>query len=101
MYVVVGNVPMSPVMVVAPVLVIPEPARTAKLSAVPRVIGLTAACDPPASESISPIALKPTAATAVKARRCFLLLIWTFFGNDIFSPYIIEYCSAVSDGSFI
>src|SRR5688572_27988817 len=32
----VGNVPMSPLIVVAPVLVMPEPASTAKLSAVPR-----------------------------------------------------------------
>jgi hypothetical protein len=31
----VGNVPTSPVIVVAPVLVIPEPASTAKLEAVP------------------------------------------------------------------
>ena len=37
--VVVGKVPTSPVIVVGPVLVIPEPARTAKLPAVPRFTG--------------------------------------------------------------
>jgi hypothetical protein len=35
----VGNVPTSPVIVVAPVFVRPEPPRTAKLSAVPRPTG--------------------------------------------------------------
>jgi hypothetical protein len=46
----VGKVPTSPVIVVAPVLVIPEPARTAKLPAVPRPTGACAAyaADPPA-----------------------------------------------------
>ncbi len=41
---VVGKVPTSPVIVVGPVLVIPEPAKTEKLAAVPRstVVGLTA-----------------------------------------------------------
>ncbi|MCC5463980.1 hypothetical protein LMF89_01230 [Pelosinus sp. Bkl1] len=33
---VIGNVPTSPIIVVGPVLVIPAPARTAKLVAVPR-----------------------------------------------------------------
>ena len=41
---VVGNVPMSPTSVVGPVLVMPAPARTAKLSAVPRPTEVAAAC---------------------------------------------------------
>jgi hypothetical protein len=42
--VVVGNVPTSPVIVVGPVeLVIPDPARTAKLSAAPKGTGKVAA----------------------------------------------------------
>jgi hypothetical protein len=39
----VGNVPTSPVIVVGPVLVMPEPASTAKLAAVPRPTGPCAA----------------------------------------------------------
>src|SRR5579862_5464451 len=40
---VVGKVPMSPLTVVGPVFVIPAPARTAKLPAVPRPTGAWAA----------------------------------------------------------
>jgi hypothetical protein len=50
---VVGNVPTSPVIVVGPVLVIPAPARTAKLSAVPRPIGGCAAWALPVTASIT------------------------------------------------
>jgi len=39
----VGKDPTSPMMVVAPVLVIAEPARTRKSTACPRLIGATAA----------------------------------------------------------
>jgi hypothetical protein len=46
---VVGKVPTSPVIVVGPVLVIPEPAKTEKLAALPRstVVGLTAEAEAP------------------------------------------------------
>jgi hypothetical protein len=50
---VVGKVPTSPVIVVGPVLVIPAPARTAKLSAVPRPIGGCAAWALPVTTSIT------------------------------------------------
>lgn len=39
----IGNVPISPLIVVGPVFVMPEPARTAKLSAVPSGTAIDAA----------------------------------------------------------
>jgi hypothetical protein len=52
--VVVGYVPRSPVMVVGPVLVIPAPARTAKLSAVPSGTAVAAAPAPLTSDTSIP-----------------------------------------------
>ena len=64
--VVVGNVPMSPPMVVGPVLVMPEPARTANPSAVPSGTALTAAAAPPTRTRSIPV--RNTARTAVAHR---------------------------------
>src|SRR5258706_12873625 len=52
--VVVGKVPMSPLTVVGPVLVIPAPARTAKLVAVPNGIVVAAASAVVANETNEP-----------------------------------------------
>ena len=56
----VGDVPMSPVIVVGPVFVIPEPASTAKLVAVPRSTG---ACAAPLG-AVGRITAPPSAMTA-------------------------------------
>ena len=63
----VGKVPMSPVIVVAPVLVIPDPARTAKPSAVPSPTDV-AAWALPATAMIRPLAVS-TATSPGPAKR--------------------------------
>jgi len=65
----VGNVPISPDTVVAPVLVIPDPASTAKLPAVPRLTGPCAANAVPAKNIEVPITIAPTGATRLRTRR--------------------------------
>jgi hypothetical protein len=67
----VGNVPTSPVITVGPVLVIPAPARTAKLSAVPRATGGCAAAALSATTSITNSASSgsPTRLTGPAAKR--------------------------------
>ncbi|TCO44337.1 hypothetical protein EV646_11047 [Kribbella antiqua] len=56
-----GKLPMSPVSTVGPVLVIPAPARTTKLSAVPRGTGTAAAW------ALPPVANRPPADTTSAA----------------------------------
>ncbi|NEA31744.1 hypothetical protein [Streptomyces sp. SID13031] len=62
-----GKLPMSPVRTVGPVLVIPAPARTTKLSAVPS--GTTTA----AAEAVSPVASRPAEETANAAATASML----------------------------
>src|SRR5450830_551284 len=67
--VVVGNVPMSPLSVVGPVLVTPAPARTTKLSAVPRPTDVAAwALLATATSSASPAI--GAAARRMRRERC-------------------------------
>src|SRR5579864_7995709 len=67
--VVVGYVPRSPLTVVGPVLVMPAPARTAKLSAVPSGTEDAAAAAPLTSVSKRPSTNRPHSAVAPKTRR--------------------------------
>ena len=76
MIVVVGNVPKSPLRVVGPVLVMPEPARTTKLPAVPRGTGVAAAWALNGNAMSSPSAASD--ATARRARRSFITKVKNF-----------------------
>ena len=75
---VVGNVPMSPVIVVGPVLVMPWPARTAKLSAVPRptAVGAATALDPSAKSN--PTMARASALLPAATRECARLVVGIF-----------------------
>jgi hypothetical protein len=65
---VVGYVPISPLIVVGPVSVVPAPARTAKLSAVPSGTDVAAAAAPPTSVTSIPSTNNATRAVAHAAR---------------------------------
>ena len=77
----VGNVPISPLSVVFPVLVIPAPARTTKLPAVPSGTGAVAAWALVGIATSSPSAA--TDATPKRARGVF----GSYLGSFIFDPF--------------
>jgi hypothetical protein len=66
---VVGNVPMSPLRVVGPVLVIPAPAKTAKLPVVPSRTGVAAASAPVANATTPNVASSNNPNAGVAAER--------------------------------
>src|SRR5579864_9548946 len=97
--VVVGYVPRSPLTVVGPVLVMPAPARTAKLSAVPRGTEDAAAAAPLTSVSNSPSTNRPHKAVAPTARGCLNIekVIVELLQLELHRPRKVGRQSAYSD----
>jgi dipeptide/tripeptide permease len=91
----VGELPMSPVMLVVPVLVIPEYARTAKLSAVPRLTNV-AAWLVGAMESINPVAANAMA----EKMEIFLVdsLIFRYFMSVPFMDLVSKLARPIATG---